>query len=580
MALTVDLAIILLSATVMGFVAKQTRQPTIVGYIVAGVLIGPAVLGIVEVGELTETLSELGLAFLLFLLGIKMRLDDVRYVLKPIVKISFPQMGLVGLAGGGVAMALGFGPLEAFIIGLAVMYSSTAVVIKMLTDKDEATSLHGKIDVGILLVQDIVVVILLAVLAAGRPESLAEVGATLAIVLTLVALISAAALAASRYALPPLFRRIADNRQVFFLIAISWAFLFVLISSEINVLLSPLGIEAYLSIEMGAFLAGLAIAQLPYSKQLQDHVNPLTDLFVMVFFVTVALDLEASQLLFYWQEALITVLILMPAKFLIFFGLIYWQKFSVETTFLGSINMIQVSEFGIILGVAAAAGGFVGEEVLGYLTLLALVSMAISVYFIEYNHMLYDRLAPYLERWEREAVFEANKKEYEGHAVVIGYDAVTRSVLPLLAEHYDDVVVVDRRVDHISILEEHGYEALYGDFRNATIRKDAALNRAQFVLSSSVELDVNTALLREAHPDAVVFVEAENAADARVLYDRGAHCVIMSTQLAGDRLSAYLKAFLEDAEVFREVVQVDAELLRSPAAIPAMHKKMVGDLDG
>lgn len=580
MALTVDLAIILLSATVMGFVAKQTRQPTIVGYIVAGVLIGPAVLGIVEVGELTETLSELGLAFLLFLLGIKMRLDDVRYVLKPIVKISFPQMGLVGLAGGGVAMALGFGPLEAFIIGLAVMYSSTAVVIKMLTDKDEATSLHGKIDVGILLVQDIVVVILLAVLAAGRPESLAEVGATLAIVLTLVALISAAALAASRYVLPPLFRRIADNRQVFFLIAISWAFLFVLISSEINVLLSPLGIEAYLSIEMGAFLAGLAIAQLPYSKQLQDRVNPLTDLFVMVFFVTVALDLEASQLLFYWQEALITVLILMPAKFLIFFGLIYWQKFSVETTFLGSINMIQVSEFGIILGVAAAAGGFVGEEVLGYLTLLALVSMAISVYFIEYNHMLYDRLAPYLERWEREAVFEANKKEYEGHAVVIGYDAVTRSVLPLLAEHYDDVVVVDRRVDHISILEEHGYEALYGDFRNATIRKDAALNRAQFVLSSSVELDVNTALLREAHPDAVVFVEAENAADARVLYDRGAHCVIMSTQLAGDRLSAYLKAFLEDAEVFREVVQVDAELLRSPAAIPAMHKKMVGDLDG
>lgn len=579
MAYTVDLAIILLSAAVLGFLAKQTKQPTIVGYIIAGVLIGPAVLGIVEVGELTETLSELGLAFLLFLLGIKMRLDDVRHVLKPIVKISFPQMGLVALAGGGIALALGFEPLEALIIGLAVMYSSTAVVIKMLTDKDEATSLHGKIDVGILLVQDVVVVILLAVLAAGRPESLAEVGATLAIVLTLVALISAAALAASRYALPPLFRRIADNKQVFFLIAISWAFLFVLISSEINVLLSPLGIEAYLSIEMGAFLAGLAIAQLPYSKELKDRINPLTDLFVMVFFVTVALDLEATELLFYWQEALITVLVLMPVKFVIFFVLINWQKFDLETTFLGSISMIQVSEFGIILGVAAFAGGFVGEEVLGYLTLLALITMGISVYFIEYNHALYERFAPYLDRWKTDRTFEGGKKEYRNHAVVIGYDAVTRNALPLLAEHYDDVLVVDRRVDHIKILEENGYEALYGDFRNATIRKDAALKRAGFVLSSSVELDVNMAILREAADEAIVFVEAVEIEDAHELYGRGAHCVIMSERLAGDRLSNYLKAYLDDDAVFKEVVRADSELLRSPHPLPAVHEKMIGNLD-
>lgn len=136
MILTVDLAIILLSAALFGFLARQTRQPTIVGYIIAGVIIGPAVLGMVEVGTLTETISELGLAFLLFLLGIKMRLEEVRHVLAPVVKISIPQMLLVALAGGAIALALGFGGLEALIIALAVMYSSTAVVIKMLNDKD------------------------------------------------------------------------------------------------------------------------------------------------------------------------------------------------------------------------------------------------------------------------------------------------------------------------------------------------------------------------------------------------------------------------------------------------------------
>ena len=298
-ALSLDLAIILLAATVAGFVAKQTGQPTIIAYIVAGVIIGPVVLGLVEVTELTETLSELGLAFLLFLLGIKMRIDDIRHIIAPIVKISLPQMAAVAAVGIGISLALGFGLVEAVIIGLAVMYSSTAVVIKMLTDRNEATTLHGKLDVGILLAQDIVVVILLAILAAGRPDSATEVVTTLVIVLTLVALITVAALAASKYALPVLFRRIADNRQIFFLIALSWAFVFVLVSSEINFLLAPLGIEAYLSIEMGAFLAGLSIAQLPYSKELQDRVNPLTDLFVMIFFVSVALAMEAEELLFY-----------------------------------------------------------------------------------------------------------------------------------------------------------------------------------------------------------------------------------------------------------------------------------------
>jgi Kef-type K+ transport system membrane component KefB len=580
MGFTVDLAIILLSATVAGFLARQTGQPTIIAYLLAGVVLGPTVLGIVEVSALTDTLSELGLAFLLFLLGMKMRIDDVRHILTPVLRISVPQMAAVGLAGGALAWVLRFSPLEALIVGLAVMYSSTAVVIKMLTDKDEATSLHGKIDVGVLLVQDIVVVILLAVLAAGRPESAGDVAMTLLVVLLLVALIGLVALAASRYALPAVFRRIADNRPVFFLVALSWAFLFVLISKEINVILAPLGVEAYLSIEMGAFIAGLAIAQLPYSKELQDRINPLTDLFVMVFFVTVALDLEARELLFYWPEAVIAALVLMPVKFAIFFFLIQREDFRVETTFLGSISMIQISEFGIIVGVAAFEGGFITQEVVGFLTLLALITMGASVYFIAFSHALYARAAPYLDRWETDAVFEADLHEYCNHAVVIGYDAVTRSVLPLLAEHYASVVVVDRKVEHIRLLKERGFDAIYGDFRNATIRKDAAVKRAAFALSSSVEPDVNKALLREVPPEATVFVEAQNVADAQDLYRRGAHCVVLSARLAGGRLAAYLKTYLEDEAAFRQCVDADVSLLRSADPLPDMHRQIVGGLDG
>lgn len=576
---TVDLAIILLSATFMGFVAKRTGQPTIVAYIVAGVALGPAALGIVGVGELTDTMAELGLAFLLFLLGIKMRLEEIRHVLVPIVKISIPQMVAIALAGLGVSLALGFEFWDAFLIGLAVMYSSTAVVVKLLTDKDEATSLHGKIDVGVLLVQDVVVVILLAVFAAGRPDDVAEVVTTLAVVLVLVAIITAAAVAASRYALPVVFRRIAGDREVFFLVAISWMFLFVLVAEEIDLLLAPLGIEAYLSIEMGAFLAGLAIAQLPYSKELQDRVNPLTDLFVMVFFVSVALNLDADQLLAYAPEAVIAALVLMPAKLVVFFFLIHWQGFDLETTFLGSVNMIQISEFGIIVAAVAFEGGFIEAEVLGFVTLLALFTMGVSVYVIEYNRELYDRVAPYLDRWEGDGTFEEGRREYRDHAVVVGYDGVTRNALPLLAEHYEDVVVVDRTVDHVETLEREGYDVVYGDFRNATIRKDVGLKRASFVLSSSVEPEVNKALLDEVEEGTTVFVEAGRIEDARALYDRGAHCVITSPHFAGDRLATYLEAYFEDGEAFERAVEADVELLRSPEPFSDTYERLGESLD-
>lgn len=580
-ALATDFAIIIVAAAVVGFLAHRSGQPTIVAYIITGLLLGPAAFGIVEVGELTETMAELGLAFLLFLLGIKMRLEDIRHVLDPIVRISIPQMFLVALAGVSVSLAVGFDLWQSVLIGLAVMYSSTAVVIKMLTDMDDATSLHGKIDVGVLLVQDIVVVVLLAVLAAGQPDTAAEVATTLVTILVLFALLGFAAIFASRYLLPGVFRRIADNKDVFFLIAVAWAFLFVFVSEEIELFTALFGIEdIVLSIEMGAFLAGLSIAQLPYSQELQDRVNPLTDLFILVFFVSIGLQLDRDALLALAPEALVAAAVLMPAKFVIFFALIRWQGFDLETTFLGSVNMMQVSEFGLIVGAVAVTGGFIEEELLGFLTVLALTTMALSVYFIQYNRYLYARAEPYLVRFEQDDDGrDRGKKAYTGHAVVIGYDEMTRHALPLLREHYEDVVVIDRQISHIEALEETDYDAIYGDFRHGKIRKVSGLKKADFVLSSSVEPDVNKALLREVGEDATVFVEARLTADARDLYDHGAHYVILGTQLAAERLSEFIEAYITDTETFAREMKREIERLHGTQTRSEPERLSEGDAD-
>lgn len=545
-AVAVDVGIILVVAAVFGILAHQTGQPSIIAYIIAGLLIGPAFLGIVEVTELTETMAELGLAFLLFLLGIKMRFEDVKHILRPVVLISLPQMGLVFAAGFVVSIGLGFSTTESVLIGLAVMYSSTAVVIKMLTNKDEATSLHGKIDVGILLVQDIVVVILLAVLAAGQFDSPTSVAVTLATVLLLIAVLGVVAIAMSRYVLPTLFHRIAGNANVFFIIAVSWAFLFVLVSEELN-----------LSIEMGAFLAGISIAQLPYSKELKGRINPLTDLFILVFFASIGLQLEAEDLFAHWEAAIIAALVLMPVKFLIFYGLLHWQGFDLETTFLGSANMVQVSEFGLIVGTVAVGAGLIGDPILGFLSLVALITMGISVYLIQYNRWILARIAAFLD-------IEPESRPAEGrrdHAIIVGYDEIGHEALRVLDAHYE-VVVVDRNPRTIRALREDGYDTVFGDFRHVEIRKDAGLKRAAVVLSCSVQWDVNRAILNEIAPDTTAFIEAEWESQAREYYRLGADYVVLSSQLAGDRLVDHIQRYLKDPQVFSEYIDEDITKLR------------------
>lgn len=556
-ALASNFAIIIVAAALMGFLATRTGQPTIIAYILTGLLLGPAALGLVSPGALTETMAELGLAFLLFLLGIKMRLEEIRHVLTPIIKISLPQMALVALVGTGTALLLGFGLWESVLIGLAVMYSSTAVIIKMLTDKGTATSLHGKIDIGVLLMQDIVVVILLAILAAGQPDSAVEVLTTLGTVLVLVALVGIVAVLSSRYILPPIFRRIAGDTQVFFLIAISWAFLFLFVSEELD-----------LSIEMGAFLAGIAIAQMPYSKELQARVSPLTDLFILVFFVSVSLELDATALFTYWQEAIIAALVLMPAKFAIFFFLIDWQGFDLETTFLGSVNMIQVSEFGLIVGAVAVTGGFIDEGILGFLTLVALLTMSVSVYVITYNSLLFERVKPVLKGWVGGGEDRPQPEEYHDHVVIIGFDEIARRAILLLEERYEQIVVIDRNVEEIEAIEAAGYDAVFGDAKYGKIRKEAGVKYADFVFSSSVQTDVNHLLLEEVNENATMFVEAEWPEDAAELYDRGAGFVIMAPQLSAEQLSRYLESALQDPDEFKSVLEADLEILRSGELFP------------
>ena len=549
-ALAADFAIIIVAATVIGLLARQFGQPTIVAYILTGVILGPVLFDVVTDEGLVDLMAELGLGFLLFLLGMKMRFADIRDILRPISNVAIGQTVLQTALAFLVAWWLGFGTVEILVIALATVFGATPIIVKVLTDKDEITTLPGKIDVGVLIVQDIYLVVVLALFSADSLDNAGEIASTLAIIFVMMAFIGIFSIASSRYLLPRLFRRIADNKDVFLIVAIAWAFLFIAIAEG-----------AELSVEVGAFLAGISIAQLPYSKELEDRITPITDFFILVFFASIGLQIEGlSSLLYYWREAIIASLVLMVGNFWIMFYLIDREGFDVETSFLGSINMVQVSEFSLVVGALALSQGLIGDEVLGYLTLMALLTMTVSTYIISYNHAIYDRVQPFFARFESSDGLVEESAVHRNHAVAIGYDELTEPVLPLLEDRYGEVVVIDRQTEHIGQLEEADrHETVFGDFRHLEIRKAAGLRKAAFVLSSSVELEVNRTLLREVRDDAIVFVEAARIEDARQLYEEGADYVIMEGYLGTEQLARYVEQYFTDRPAYDRATASDIE---------------------
>ena len=548
--LTADFSLIILTAVALSYIAQRTGQPTIIAYIFTGIVLGPVFLNVVSETVIVDLMAELGLGFLLFLLGMKMRIDDIREILRPILNIAVWQTILQTALAFAVAWLLGFTLVETAIIALATVFGATPIIVKLLSDKDELTTLPGRIDVGVLIIQDIYLVVLLALLSAESLGSTREVAFSVGAIFVLLAGIGAFSYLSSKYVLPRLFDLVADDQEIFFVVGIAWAFLFIVVADQLN-----------LSIEVGAFLAGLSLAQVSYTSELTERVRPLTDFFMMVFFSSIGLRLAADQLFAYWEEALIASALMMVGNFLIMFGLINYEDFTPETSFIGSINLIQVSEFSLVVGAIAVSRGFVSPDILGFLSLMAIVTMGLSTYVINYNYQIWSRVKPYFARFESPDKRDVELRTYRDHAVVIGYDDVTKRVLPHLKEAYGDVVVIDRNPRHLEFLRDSPYEFIYGDFKHGELRKAAGVGRAAVILSSSVEPDVNWTAIREADEDALVFAEAKSKNDAIELYRRGATYAISSTALTADQLAATVESYLVDPDEFHREIRRDGTTL-------------------
>ena len=484
--LLLDLGFIVITAAVFAFAGKLVRMPTIVCYILAGVALGP-ILNFVELDHSLELISELGIALLLFLVGLELSLEKVRDLGRVALILGGLQVILTAAGGYLVAHLMGFGPLEALFLGATVTFSSTVVVIKLLDQKGVMQRLYARISVALFLAQDIVVIAALTVLSSfDGVESVAplEMLRNLSQAFGGMAVLLASVLIAARYLLPRPFAWAARSPDTVFIWTLCWCFVIVLIAHQFH-----------LSVEIGAFLAGIAIAQLPIHEDLHRRLHPLMTFFIAVFLVTLGIKMDLGNLAAILPYAIGLSCFVMLIKPLIVFSVLTRMRYSEYTAFQAAVATAQISEFAFILLALGASKGLVSGDIVALGGMTGLLTIATSAYLVQYSEPLYNQI----HKSGLLALFKAKQeadpeslKICKGHVVVIGMNALGREIVKRLTQRGERVFAID--TDPEKLKELGTADTLIGNIEYQSVIEEIGLRNAKLVVSALQIEDTNQLL--------------------------------------------------------------------------------------
>ncbi len=539
----IELAVIVCLAAILGIVAKFLKQPLVLAYIGTGIVIG---LIQKSMGSFTfasadvfHLFSELGIMFLLFLIGLEMNYTSLKTVGKTSVIVGLGQIAFTFTFGIILATLMNFSLVHAAYIAIALTFSSTIIIIKLLSDKKSLDSLYGKISIGFLLVQDFVVILMLIILTgidAGEGIVFEKLVQTLIIGIILFG----AMLLLGRKLFPYLFRQIAKSQELLFLVSLAWVFGMVAL---IHLLQDMTGIA--FSIEVAGFLAGLALANSSEHFQIANRIKPLRDFFILIFFVILG-----SSIIFYDFSNLgfpiiifsIFVLIGNPLIVMMIMGL--GMRYRKRTSFMAGITVAQISEFSLILAALGLRLDHLTEEIVALIAAVAIVTITISTYMVVYSEKIFSIISPVLSFFERKKTREdVTFSDFSKPIILIGYDRTGRSIASMLPK--EKLLIIDFNPDIIKELDESGYSYFYGDIIDPLIFDNIPFSESEIIISTSPNIEDNINLLmgiRLAGKKGRVILRAESGEDAKLLYERGADYVFVPLYSSGHYLGKILSS--------------------------------------
>ncbi|MFA5030133.1 MAG: cation:proton antiporter family protein, partial [Patescibacteria group bacterium] len=548
----VDVSLVIVLAAALGLLAHVLKQPTILAYLATGIIV--SLFGVLNLNSqgVLDIMATFGITFLLFLVGLEMRFSDLKSVGKAIILTGLGQIFFTALIGYGIVRLLGFSSMESLFISLALTFSSTIIVIKLLSEKRDMQSLYGRIVVGFLLLQDLVAMIMLIVLSAFQqsPDSSISFVSILIIAAKIIFLFGGT-LWISRKIIPAYVGRIARNQELLFIASVAWAFGVALLVS------SPL---IGFSIEIGGLLAGLALAQSAEQFQINARVRPLRDFFIVIFFIVLGSSLTINNVQGLIIPAIILslfVLIGNPLIVLIIMGLLGYRR---RTSFFASVTVAQISEFSFILMTAAFALGYVTHNAVALVTIVGVITIMISTYFITRSETMYRFFHPFLRFFEKKNHLEKIERhaKMKKHIILIGAHRLGQYLLKNLKP--DSVIVVEFDPSIATQLKEKGYNVTFGDISDPEIQDAVHFEDAAVIISTTPNLEDNLSILRFAHTlkkRPSVIVNAQQEWEAREYYKEGADYVLYPHFVAAQHLAQLFRKGVWNKQAAAKLKKLD-----------------------
>lgn len=528
-----EIAFLLLVSSIVGAFVLWIKQPLILAYITVGVILGPSVFEVVKSNDEIDFLAKIGISVLLFVVGLKLDLKLIKTMGKVSLATGLGQVIFTSLFGYLICMALGFSHITSIYIAVALTFSSTIIIVKLLSDKREIDSLHGRIAIGFLIVQDILVVIAMIVLTTFSLQVSSDSFLTEIAKLLLKGLFFLASVGVlMRFFLPRLLHFLARSRELLVLFSISWA-----------VFLAVIGEILGFSKEIGAFVAGVSLASTPYREAIVTRLVNLRDFLLLFFFIDLGAKLNIGELGAQVTPALILSVFVLIGNPLIVMTIMGFMGYSKRTGFLAGLTVAQISEFSLILGALGVSLGHINEEALGIITMVGIVTIGLSSYMILYSHSLYRKVSPYLGIFERKSLckekeFKNIEKALSADFIIFGMGRYGSSLARNLRDRGYKIFGFDFDPEAVNLLSKEGFNVCYGDAEDPECLLSMALSEKVWVISTIPNREVNMALLNilkeRGFRGKKAFI-AHSEEDAETLRKAGAELVLLPFIDAAER---------------------------------------------
>lgn len=545
-----EIGISILAATALGFVFQLFRQPVILGYLVAGALIGPGI-GFKLVSEPANiaVISEIGLILLLFIIGLELNPQKLLSSGRQLFYAGVGQFILCVLMGLGFFMLLGYelskGRIDALYLALFCALSSTAIVVKLLYDKFELDTLPGRMTLGILIFQDLWAILILAlqphftnpqfmlvVMALGKSVALLAIGFIL-----------------SKYLLRWVFEKISKTPEMVVAMSIAWC-----------AFMAGTGAWIGLSMEMGALIAGVAISTFPYSVHITAKVLPLRDFFLTLFFLSIGMKIPVPDPMLLLTAAVI-VLFVIISRFLTIYPILSLAGSGRRTSFIASLNLSQVSEFSLVVAAIGVGYGHIEPRLMSLIIYAMAITSVLSSYFIKGNHEAYLMFERLLSRMGFPSqAKDAAADEQGGHypVILLGFHRGARAFIDRLETTAPDllkkILVIDFNLEVLQELNDRNVKGVFGDISSRDTLEHAHVAHADVILSTIPDMLLkgtnNRSMVttcRAIAPNAVIVATADSVDQIETLKTCGANEVLLPYALIGDHLAQFVVEACRDA---------------------------------